>query len=111
MDMLSRARSLRKSMTPQELRLWYRFLRIHPEKFYKQRPIGPYIADFYCSKAKLVIEIDGAQHYTDDGKSYDAARTAYLQAKGLRVLRFSNKEVNESFQAVCEAINKALKIT
>ncbi|MBQ4401456.1 MAG: DUF559 domain-containing protein [Synergistaceae bacterium] len=61
-QLIERARGLRKNMTPQERRLWYSFLRNHPTKFYRQRPIGGYIADFYCRKLMLVIEIDGSQH-------------------------------------------------
>ena len=108
-DLLNNARQLRKEMTPQELRLWYRFLRTYPVKIYKQRIIGSYIVDFYCASAMLVIEIDGSQHYDDAGVEYDAQRTAYLESLGLRVIRYSNREINCSFAAVCEQIDQIIK--
>ena len=96
-------------MTPQELRLWYRFLRVYPVKIYKQRIIGEYIVDFYCASAKLVIEIDGSQHYDEDGEKYDTERTAFLNSLGLQVIRFSNREINCEFQAVCERIDQVIQ--
>ena len=108
-SLLSNARRLRKDMTPQELRLWYRFLRPYPIKVYKQRIIGEYIVDFYCASAKLVIEIDGSQHYEDTGKAYDTQRTAYLESLGLKVIRYSNRDINSSFDAVCEHIDQVIK--
>ena len=98
------ARKLRREMTPQERKLWYLFLRKYPVKIYKQRIIGPYIVDFYCASAKLVIEIDGSQHYDEEGRAYDATRSAYLQELGLRVVRYSNEDINERFDRVCESI-------
>lgn len=106
--LLPNARSLRREMTPQERHLWYDFLREYPVKFYKQRIIGPFIVDFYCASAKLVIELDGSQHYEEQGQSYDAERTAYLEALGLKVLRFSNADINSRFKSVCEAIHNAI---
>lgn len=108
--LLPNAKALRREMTPQERHLWYDFLREHPVKFYKQRIIGPYIVDFYCASAKLVIEIDGSQHYEEQGQLHDAERTAYLEALGLKVLRFSNADINRRFKSVCEAIHKAIDI-
>ena len=108
-DLLKNARKLRKEMTPQELRLWYRFLRVYPVKIYKQRIIGEYIVDFYCASAKLVIEIDGSQHYDEDGEKYDTERTAFLNSLGLQVIRFSNREINCEFQAVCERIDQVIQ--
>ena len=107
--LLENARKLRREMTPQELRLWYRFLRSYPVKIYKQRIIGDYIVDFYCASAKLVIEIDGSQHYEDAGKIHDAQRTAYLENLGLKVIRYSNRDVNCSFTAVCEHIDQVIQ--
>ena len=78
-DLLDNARKLRRDMTPQERKLWYLFLKEYPVKVYKQRIIGPYIVDFYCASAKLVIEIDGSQHYEKSGKDRDVARDAYLK--------------------------------
>ena len=108
-EMLSRARTLRKNMTPQEIKLWYVFLRTYPVKFYKQRIIGPYIADFYCASAKLVIEIDGSQHYEQAEQEYDRKRNQYMEEQDLMVLRFSNREINLSFSSVCEAIDLTVK--
>ena len=107
--LLDRARELRQEMTPQERRLWYTFLRRYPVKFYKQRIIGPYIVDFYCARAKLVIEVDGGQHYEENWADYDAARTAYLTHLGLSVVRYSNADMNRRFKRVCEDIDLTVK--
>ena len=77
-------------------------------KVYKQRIIGPYIVDFYCAGAKLVIEIDGSQHYEEKGQRYDAQRTEYLESYGLKVIRFSNTDINVRFRAVCEYIDQVV---
>ena len=108
-DLLEFAKLLRKNMTPEEKHLWYDFLRYYPVKIYKQRIIDNFIADFYCHKAKLVIELDGSQHYTPEGKTYDAARTEVLERYGLTVIRFLNKDINEAFDGVCYMIDKAIK--
>ena len=108
-DLLENARHLRKEMTPQERRLWYQFLREYPVKIYKQRIIGNYIVDFYCASAKLVIEIDGSQHYEEDGVTYDAERTKYLESLGLRVVRYSNAEINREFREVCDSIHMLIQ--
>ncbi len=105
------ARQLRREMTKEERRLWYDFLRTYPVRFLRQRVIGNYIADFYCAQAKLVIELDGSQHYEADAAQKDAERTAFLEQYGLRVLRFANNEVNENFSGVCEYIDLAVKQT
>ena len=110
-DLLKNARTLRKEMTPQELRLWYRFLRTYPVKIYKQRIIGEYIVDFYCHPARLVIEIDGSQHYDPEGIAYDKQRTAYLESLGLKVIRFSNADINVRFSSVCEAIHRIITLS
>ncbi len=107
--MLPRARELRKDMTPQERKLWYLFLRKYPVKIYKQRIIGSFIVDFYCASAKLVIEADGSQHYTEQGLAYDAERSAFLESLGLRVLRFTNQQIDDDFRSVCEAIDIAIR--
>ena len=108
-EMLPRARELRRSMTPQEQKLWYRFLRKYPVKIYKQRIVESFIVDFYCSKALLVIEVDGSQHYTEQGEAYDLERSAVLERYGLLVLRFSNLEVEQEFDGVCTLINKTIQ--
>ena len=102
------ATKLRKKMTSQERKLWFLFLKEHPLKWYRQRVINRFIVDFYCSQANLVIEIDGSQHFTEQGLAYDSERTVILQAYGLRVLRYTNKQIDCSFQAVCNDIEKNL---
>ena len=102
---LENARRLRKEMTPRERKLWYLFLRKYPVKIYKQRIIGRFIVDFYCASAKLVIEVDGSQHYEPHGMAYDAERSAFLSTLGLEVLRFSNQDIDREFHGVCEQID------
>ncbi len=109
-SMLKNARRLRREMTEQERRLWYTFLRSYPVKFYKQRIIGGYIVDFYCASAKLVIELDGSQHFEPEGMDCDRKRSEFLSSLGLEVLRFSNADINERFERVCEAIDYSIKI-
>ena len=104
-----RAQALRREMTPQERKLWYQFLRQYPVKVYRQRVIDHFIADFYCAKAKLVIELDGSQHYTEQGKCYDEERSQILRAYGLKVLRFSNRDVDRSFDSVCAQIHNIIQ--
>lgn len=100
------ARSLRKGMTKEERRLWYDFLKPLPVTVNRQKVIGRYIVDFYCAEAKLVIELDGSQHFMDQGKSEDAVRDEYLRAQGMTVLRYSNREVQRDFEGVCEDIRR-----
>ena len=107
--LLNVARILRRNMTRQEKHLWYDFLRYYPIKIYKQRIIGDYIADFYCHQARLVIELDGSQHYTTQGVLYDKTRSEYFEKHDLMVLRFSNNDVNENFRAVCGMIDNTIK--
>ena len=104
------ARTLRKNMTRQERHLWYDYLRNKDVRFLRQKIIGSYIVDFYCAKANLVIELDGSQHYTEQGKAYDEERSAILHGYGLKVLRFSNRDVNNHFDAVCETIDREVQI-
>ena len=91
-------------MTKEERHLWYDFLRSYPVRFSRQKVLGKYIADFYCAKARLVIELDGSEHYTDEGKQYDEERTAFLEGYGLKVVRILNTEIHKNFQGVCEYI-------
>ena len=102
------AKSLRKHATPQENHLWYDFLRSYTPRFQRQKTIGQFIADFYCEKAKLVIELDGSQHYTPEGMTCDEARTRVLNAYGLSVLRFTNRDIDSEFRAVCTKIDAAV---
>ena len=105
---VKRARSLRKESTKEKNHLWYDFLRDHRFRFQRQKTIGSFIADFYCHEAKLVIEIDGSQHYTDEGKEYDQFRTEVLEEYGLTVIRFTNVQINKNFEGVCSFINRFL---
>ena len=100
------AKSLRKNMTKEEKHLWYDFLRKYPVKFTRQKILGLYIADFYCARAKMVIELDGSQHYTPEAKKYDDDRTIFLQEYGIKVIRINNMEINRNFDGVCRYIDK-----
>lgn len=102
------AKSLRKNATPQENHLWYDFLHSYQPRFQRQKTIDSYIADFYCEKARLIIELDGSQHFTPEGMTYDEARTRVLNAYGLMVQRFTNREIDSGFRAVCTRIDAAV---
>ena len=102
------ARALRKGMTQEERRLWYDFLRSYPVKFQRQKVLGNYIADFYCAKAKLVIELDGSGHYTPEGKTRDEKRTEFLAGYDLKVIRIINSEITKNFLGVCQYIEKTV---
>ena len=104
-----KARILRKQMTKEEAHLWYQFLCRYQPRFHRQYVIGNYIADFYCHKAKLVVELDGSQHCDPGKMEYDQNRTQYLQSQGLQVLRFSNLDVMRKFRSVCEMIDMTAK--
>lgn len=103
------AKELRKNMTRQERHLWYDFLRCYPIRFQRQKTIGNYIVDFYCHSARLVIELDGSQHYFEDGIGKDKERDEFFNKLGLKVLRFSNREIDEDFKGVCECIDLTIK--
>ena len=103
------AQTLRKNMTKEEAHLWYQFLCRYPLRFRRQYVIGNYIADFYCHQAKLVVELDGSQHYSPEEQEYDQRRTNYMQSQGLSVLRFSNLDIMRRFRDVCEAIDMTAK--
>ena len=103
------ARSLRKTMTKEEAHLWYQFLCRYKPRFHRQYVIGNYIADFYCHRAKIVVELDGSQHCDPGNVEYDRKRTEYLRSQDLEVLRFSNLDVMRRFRDVCEAIDMAVK--
>ena len=102
---LENARRLRREMTTHERKLWYLFLRKYPVKIYKQRIIGRFIVDFYCASARLVIELDGSQHYEPQSMAYDTERSTFLSVLGLEVLRFSNREIDRDFRGVCDQID------
>ncbi|KIR03515.1 hypothetical protein P261_02330 [Lachnospiraceae bacterium TWA4] len=103
------ARKLRNNATKQENHLWYDFLRTYPIKFERQKVIGEYIADFYSYSAHLVIELDGSQHYTDENIKYDSMRTKMIEKYDLDVVRFSNNDVDKSFEGVCKRIDLVVK--
>ena len=104
----SKAIKLRKNMTPQEVKLWYGYLSKYPIRILRQKVIGGYIVDFYCSKVGLAIEIDGNQHYTRDGLEYDLERYKLLEAYGVETIRFKNKEVDKEFYKVCKKIDESI---
>ena len=103
------AKQLRRDATPQERRLWYCFLSHYPVRFQRQKAIDEYIADFYCHAARLVIELDGSQHFSDEGMKYDGFRTERLKEHDLQVIRFSNRQIDDDFRAVCEFIDLTVK--
>jgi very-short-patch-repair endonuclease len=106
--LIPRAKELRKNMTPAERKLWYQYSIIFQFKVYRQRPIDYFIVDFYCPSLKLVIEVDGESHYTDEGKDYDRERTQRLEGYGIKVIRFSNQEVLNEFEGVCDEIERMI---
>ncbi len=96
-------------MTREEGILWRCYLRRYPVRFYRQYAIGQYIADFYCRKAKLVIELDGSQHFMEAGEEHDQKRTGFMEKFGIQVLRFTNKEILSNLYGVCEYIDLVVK--
>ena len=104
-----RARELRRNMTKEERKLWYEYLNRYPYRFRRQVTVGNFILDFYCAAAKLAIELDGSQHYEPQGLASDAERTAFLEASGIHVLRFSNSDVTKNLRGVCEEIDLTVK--
>ena len=100
------SRELRKNATKQENSLWYRYLTTFEPRIHRQRVIGNYIVDFYCHQAKLVVELDGGQHHSDEEMKSDQIRTGFFESLGLKVLRFTNWEVEHQFYQVCEQIKQ-----
>ena len=105
------AQKLRSEMTKEERRLWYDFLKQLPVTVNRQKVIGPYIADFYCASRKLVIELDGSQHYEDEGAASDRKRDHALNQLGISVVRYSNDDINRAFDGVCADILRRLALT
>lgn len=103
------AKILRKHATPQENHLWYDFLSKYEIRFQRQKAIDNFIADFYCHKAKLIIEIDGSQHFTEQGRKKDDFRTEILNGYDLKIIRFSNRQINNNFRGVCEYIDAVVR--
>ncbi|BCL39227.1 endonuclease domain-containing protein [Nostoc sp. MS1] len=103
-----RAKELRKNMTSAERKLWYGYLKNFKFRVLRQRPINHFIVDFYCSTLQLVIEIDGDSHFTDEAQDYDKERTHILEGYGLKVIRFTNSQVLNEFDSVCEKIQSLI---
>ena len=106
---IPRARELRKEMTVQEKKLWFAFLRKYPSHVVRQKTISSFIVDFYCHEARLVIEVDGSQHYTEQGLAYDRDRTAILERQFIQVIRFTNQEIEQRFIEVCNQIDNKIQ--
>ena len=106
-----RARKLRASTPCAESKLWSRLRnrRLNGFKFVRQEPVGPYFADFCCREEKLVVEVDGATHSTDDERAHDARRDAFMQAQGYRIVRIGNVEIYERLDDMLETILAALE--
>ena len=98
------AQELRRNMTKEEKHLWYDFLKKLPIKFNRQKVIGHYIVDFYCAEAKVVIELDGAQHYELNARGKDTIRDEYLNSLGILVLRYTNIDFHKNFDGICKDI-------
>ena len=103
------AKQLRKEMTKEERHLWYDFLRSYPVRFSRQKVLGKYIVDFYSAEARIIIELDGSQHYENSNMHKDAERTAFLENYGLMVIRIPNNEVSTNFRGVCEYIDTVVR--
>ena len=101
----SNAQKLRKSMTEEERKLWYTFLKQLPLTVHRQKIIKNYIVDFYCHQARLVVELDGSQHYENDGSEKDRIRTEKIESRNLTVIRIPNNAVHSNFRSVCEYID------
>ena len=107
--LISFARELRKNAARKENHLWDDFLKSYPVRFQRQKRIEDYIVDFYCHSAKLVIELDGSQHYSEQGENADIERDKFLNSKNLKVLRFSNLDIDTNFEGVCIIIDKTVR--
>ena len=103
------AKALRKNMTKEERHLWYDFLKGHSARFQRQKVLGKYIVDFYSASAKIVIELDGSQHFDSKNIENDNERTAFLEQYGLRIIRIPNNEIFKNFRGVCEYIDNEVE--
>ena len=103
------AQELRKNMTPHEKQLWYGFLKAYPVQFRRLKQFERFIVDFYCASAKLVVELDGSQHFTPEGLAYDEERTQMLSKYNLQVIRFTNQQIDTQFPDVCCEIDRSVK--
>jgi very-short-patch-repair endonuclease len=110
-NLIELAREMRQNPTPAERKLWHEYLRNVSVRVLRQKPIDRFIVDFYCASVKLAIEIDGEQHYTESGMAYDMERTAILAGYGLEVIRFTNQEVMNDFEGVCDRIARLIGVS
>ncbi len=108
-NLATNAKTLRKNMTKEERHLWYDFLKKYPVRFLRQKVIDNYIVDFYCHSARLIIELDGSQHYEEKGLLKDKIRTERIEKRNLTVVGIPNNEVNRNFEGVCQYIDNAVK--
>lgn len=104
------AKELRKNMTKEERHLWYDFLNTYKPAFRRQYVIKDYIVDFYCPAVRLAIELDGSQHYETENMIKDKRRTDNLETCGIKVIRYTNLEINRQFDKVCQDIDNHVKI-
>lgn len=107
----SNSQKLRREMTEEEKKLWYGFLKNLPVRVHRQKVIGKYIVDFYCATNRIVIEIDGSQHYEEEGLVKDGERDGFLKSLGYTVIRYTNADVNLRFKNVCEDILRYIEAT
>ena len=108
-DLIKYAKELRKTMTPWEIKLWTCFLRNYPVRFQRQKVIDNYIVDFYCAKARIVIELDGGGHYTEEQRKYDEQCTEIHKKYQLQLIRICNIDIDNNFDNVCEYIDREVK--
>ena len=106
---ISRAKELRKNMTPWERKLWYEFLRFYPVRFQRQKAIDHYIVDFFCAKAGIALELDGGGHYEPEQAEKDELRTCILERSGVKVVRICNIDIDQHFREVCEMIDEIVR--
>ncbi len=108
--LVDRAKEMRRYPTLAEKKLWQNYLKVFPYRVLRQRPIEHFIVDFYCAALKLVIEVDGDSHFSDEAMEYDTERTPVLEGYGLKVLHFTNEEVMRQFDAVCQKIQDEIPL-
>ncbi|MBQ6877565.1 MAG: endonuclease domain-containing protein [Oscillospiraceae bacterium] len=108
-NMIENAKFLRKNMTKEEKHLWYDYLKKCPVRFSRQKVLGRYIADFYSAEAKIVIELDGSQHFEKENRIYDEKRTEFLEQYGLKVIRIPNGEIKDNFEGICRYLDKQIE--
>ena len=108
--LIEKARKMRKNPTPAEKKLWQDYLKNLSIRILRQKPIDRFIVDFYCATYKIAIEVDGQQHYTKEGLAYDTERSAILSNYGIKIIRFTNEEVTNNFDVVCQQIDNIFKL-